>query len=54
MQLRLIDVPVDGGELRVLQWGTGKRVAVAVHGITASAPLVFAASSRRTTSAADR
>ena len=37
MQLRLIDVPVDGGELRVLQWGTGRRVAVAVHGITASA-----------------
>ena len=37
MQLRLLDVPVDGGELRVLQWGTGKRVAVAVHGITASA-----------------
>src|SRR6202050_2962160 len=37
MQLRLLDVPVDGGELRVLQWGTGKRVAIAVHGITASA-----------------
>ena len=37
MQLRLLAVPVDGGELRVLQWGTGKRVAVAVHGITASA-----------------
>jgi pimeloyl-ACP methyl ester carboxylesterase len=37
MQLRLFDVPVDGGELRVLQWGTGRRVAVAVHGITASA-----------------
>jgi len=37
MQLRLLDVPVDGGELRVLQWGTGRRVAVAVHGITASA-----------------
>jgi len=36
MQLRVLDVPVDGGELRVLQWGTGKRVAVAVHGITAS------------------
>jgi pimeloyl-ACP methyl ester carboxylesterase len=27
---------VDGGDLRVLLWGTGKRVAVAVHGITAS------------------
>jgi lipase len=37
MQLRLLDVPVDGGDLRVLLWGTGKRVAVAVHGITASA-----------------
>jgi lipase len=37
MQLRLLDVPVDGGKLRVLQWGTGRRVAVAVHGITASA-----------------
>ena len=36
MQLRLIDVPVDGGNLRVLLWGTGRRVAVAVHGITAS------------------
>ncbi len=36
MQLQLIDVPVDGGNLRVLVWGTGKRVAVAVHGITAS------------------
>jgi lipase len=36
MQLRLLDVPVNGGELRVLQWGTGRRVAVAVHGITAS------------------
>ena len=37
MQLRVFDVPVDGGELRVLQWGTGRRVVVAVHGITASA-----------------
>jgi lipase len=36
MQLRLLDVPVDGGNLRVLLWGTGRRVAVAVHGITAS------------------
>ena len=36
MQLRLHDVPVDGGKLRVLQWGSGRRVAVAVHGITAS------------------
>jgi pimeloyl-ACP methyl ester carboxylesterase len=37
MQLRLLDVPVDGGRLRVLLWGTGRRVAVALHGITASA-----------------
>ncbi len=37
MQVRLLDVPVDGGNLRVLVWGTGTRVAVAVHGITASA-----------------
>jgi pimeloyl-ACP methyl ester carboxylesterase len=37
MQLRMFDVRVDGGELRVLQWGTGRRVAVAVHGLTASA-----------------
>jgi pimeloyl-ACP methyl ester carboxylesterase len=37
MQLRLQEVPVDGGKLRVLLWGTGRRVAVAVHGITASA-----------------
>ena len=36
MQIRLLNVAVDGGDLRVLQWGTGKRVAVAVHGITAS------------------
>jgi pimeloyl-ACP methyl ester carboxylesterase len=36
MQLRLLNVAVDGGDLRVLQWGTGKRVAVAVHGITGS------------------
>ena len=36
MQLRQLDVPVDGGDLRVLLWGTGRRVAVALHGITAS------------------
>jgi lipase len=36
MRLRLINVPVDDGGLRVLLWGTGNRVAVAVHGITAS------------------
>jgi len=37
MQLRQLDVPVDGGKLRVLAWGAGRRVAVALHGITASA-----------------
>src|ERR1700691_5297635 len=37
MQLRLLEVPVDGGDLRVLLWGNGKHVAVAVHGITPSA-----------------
>src|ERR1700740_2100012 len=37
MQLRMLDIPVDRGDLRVLVWGTGRRVAVAVHGITASA-----------------
>jgi lipase len=36
MRLRLLNVPVDDGDLRVLLWGTGKRVAVAIHGITAS------------------
>jgi lipase len=36
MRLRLLNVAVDGGDLRVLLWGTGNRVAVAVHGITAS------------------
>ncbi len=37
MRLRLLDVPVDGGNLRVLLWGTGRQAAVAVHGITGSA-----------------
>src|SRR5579863_2038701 len=37
MQSRLIDVPVEGGNLRLLVWGSGKHVAVALHGITASA-----------------
>jgi lipase len=37
MQLRLLNVRVDGGDLRVLLWGNGKRVAVAVHGLSASA-----------------
>ena len=37
MQLRLFDIPVEGGDLRVLVWGSGKHVAVGLHGITASA-----------------
>jgi pimeloyl-ACP methyl ester carboxylesterase len=37
MQPRQLDLPVDGGKLRILLWGTGEHVAVAVHGITASA-----------------
>jgi lipase len=37
MRSRVLDVAVDGGRLRVLVWGSGRRVAVAVHGITASA-----------------
>jgi len=37
MRTRLIDVPVEGGDLRLLVWGSGKHVAVALHGITASA-----------------
>ncbi len=36
MKVQLVNVPVDGGDLRVLLWGKGKRIAVAVHGITAS------------------
>ncbi len=31
-----LDLAVDGGTLRVLRFGAGPRVAVAVHGITAS------------------
>ncbi|WP_199545811.1 alpha/beta hydrolase [Streptomyces sp. N35] len=31
-----LDLPVDGGTLRVLRFGDGPRVAVAAHGITAS------------------
>jgi pimeloyl-ACP methyl ester carboxylesterase len=31
-----IDVPVDGGALRVLRFGTGPRLVVAAHGISAS------------------
>jgi lipase len=37
MKSRLIDVPVEGGDLRLLVWGSGKHVAVVLHGITASA-----------------
>jgi len=37
MEPRQLDLPVDGGDLRVLLWGTGRNTAVAVHGITASA-----------------
>ena len=37
MQPRQLDLPVDGGTLRVLLWGTGDQVVVAVHGITANA-----------------
>lgn len=36
MELRQLDIPVDGGTLRVLMWGTGHNVVVALHGITAS------------------
>lgn len=32
-----LDVRVEGGTLRVLAWGTGKRVVLALHGITGSA-----------------
>jgi len=32
-----LDVPVEGGALRVLRFGTGPSVAVAVHGIAGSA-----------------
>jgi lipase len=33
---KLAEVPVEGGQLKVAQWGSGGPVAVAVHGITAS------------------
>jgi lipase len=32
-----LDIAVDGGNLRLLRWGRGERLAIAVHGITASA-----------------
>lgn len=31
-----VDVPVTGGALRVGRWGTGPRIVVGVHGVTAS------------------
>jgi pimeloyl-ACP methyl ester carboxylesterase len=37
MEPRHLNLPVDGGDLRVLAWGTGENVAVAVHGISGSA-----------------
>ncbi|MYW70081.1 alpha/beta fold hydrolase [Streptomyces sp. SID8379] len=40
-----LDLPVDGATLRVLRFGTGRRIAVAAHGITASA-MSFAAVAR--------
>ncbi|GAA4411211.1 hypothetical protein GCM10023148_03530 [Actinokineospora soli] len=33
----VLDIPVDGGALRALRFGSGERVVVAAHGITASA-----------------
>jgi lipase len=36
MELRQLDIPVDGGTLRVLAWGTGDNVVVALHGLTIS------------------
>ena len=32
-----LQVPVDGGDLHALSWGTGDQVVIAIHGITASA-----------------
>lgn len=32
----MLTVPVDGGDLTVARWGTGSRVVVASHGITAN------------------
>lgn len=33
----IIDVPVSGGRMRALRWGSGERAILAVHGITSSA-----------------
>lgn len=37
MKATQLDVRVESGTLRVLTWGTGKRIAIALHGITGSA-----------------
>jgi lipase len=37
MEPEPLDIPVAGGRLRALRWGTGERTVVAAHGITASA-----------------
>ncbi|HEX6518989.1 MAG TPA: hypothetical protein VF070_03100 [Streptosporangiaceae bacterium] len=37
MEQRHLEVPVEGGDLQVLLWGTGENIVVAAHGITASA-----------------
>jgi pimeloyl-ACP methyl ester carboxylesterase len=36
MTYEALDVPVDGGLLRVGRWGTGSQVLLAIHGITAN------------------
>jgi pimeloyl-ACP methyl ester carboxylesterase len=41
-----LDLPVDGGTLRVLRFGRGPRIALAAHGITASGT-AFRAMARR-------
>ncbi|MFF3616619.1 alpha/beta fold hydrolase [Streptomyces sp. NPDC002580] len=41
-----LDLPVDGGTLRVLRFGRGPRIALAAHGITASG-MAFRAVARR-------
>jgi len=43
--IRAVDLRVEGGSLRALRFGEGPRVAVALHGITASA-MAWAAVSR--------
>jgi pimeloyl-ACP methyl ester carboxylesterase len=35
--MKQLDIPVEGGTLRALQFGDGERIIVAAHGITASA-----------------